>query len=119
MMNEELLEQLETWHEQDEYEKIVDAVQEIPTEDRDYELVNHLGRALNNLERYEEAVEQFLTVAEEGRMTRSGNTESDWLITIWSNTMKQSGPLSEPTSWSLGMKIHWSFWVDSHEGRGR
>jgi len=66
MMNEELLEQLETWHEQDEYEKIVEAVQEIPAEERDYELVNHLGRALNNLERYEEAVEQFLTVAEEG-----------------------------------------------------
>ncbi len=66
MMNEELLEKLETWHEQDEYEKIVEAVQEIPAEERDYELVNHLGRALNNLERYEEAVEQFLTVAEEG-----------------------------------------------------
>lgn len=66
MMNEELLEQLETWHEQDEYEKIVEAVQEIPAEERDYALVNHLGRALNNLERYEEAVEQFLTVAQEG-----------------------------------------------------
>ncbi|WP_342553469.1 SMI1/KNR4 family protein [Paenibacillus sp. FSL R7-0652] len=65
-MSEELLEQLETWHEEDEYEKIVDAVQEIPVEERDYELVNHLGRALNNLERYEEAVEQFLTVSEEG-----------------------------------------------------
>jgi tetratricopeptide (TPR) repeat protein len=65
-MNEGLLEQLETWHEQDEYEKIVDAVQEVPVEERDYELVNHLGRALNNLERYEEAVAQFLTVAEEG-----------------------------------------------------
>ncbi|MBU5353071.1 SMI1/KNR4 family protein [Paenibacillus silvae] len=65
-MNEELLEQLEAWHEEDEYEKIVDAVQEIPAEERDYELVNHLGRALNNLERYEEAVEQFLTVADEG-----------------------------------------------------
>ncbi|MGQ8873159.1 SMI1/KNR4 family protein [Paenibacillus sp. TSA_86.1] len=65
-MNEELLEQLETWHEHDEYEKIVEAVQEVPVEERDYELVNHLGRALNNLERYEEAVAQFLTVAEEG-----------------------------------------------------
>ncbi|PYE48851.1 SMI1/KNR4 family protein [Paenibacillus barcinonensis] len=65
-MNEELLEQLEAWHEEDEYEKIVHAVQEIPAEERDYELVNHLGRALNNLERYEEAIEQFLTVADEG-----------------------------------------------------
>ncbi|CAI6080111.1 hypothetical protein PAECIP112173_02786 [Paenibacillus sp. JJ-100] len=65
-MREELLERLETWHEQDEYENIVNAVREIPVEERDYELVNHLGRALSNLERYEEAVEQFLTVAQEG-----------------------------------------------------
>lgn len=65
-MSEDLLEQLETWHEEDEYERIVEAVTEIPAEERNYELVGHLGRALNNLERYEEAVQQFLTVAEEG-----------------------------------------------------
>lgn len=66
-MREELLEQLQTWHEEDEYEQIVQAVMDVPAEERDYELVSHLGRALNNLERYDEAVEQFLTVAEEGR----------------------------------------------------
>ncbi|MGG6313673.1 SMI1/KNR4 family protein [Paenibacillus macerans] len=65
-MREELLEQLETWHEEDEYEQIVQAVMDVPAEERDYELVSHLGRALNNLERYEEAVEQFLTIAAEG-----------------------------------------------------
>ncbi|OZB93640.1 SMI1/KNR4 family protein [Paenibacillus sp. XY044] len=65
-MSEDLLEQLETWHEEDDYERIVEAVTEIPAEERNYELVSHLGRALNNLERYEEAVQQFLTVAEEG-----------------------------------------------------
>lgn len=66
-MREELLEQLQTWHEEDEYEQIVQAVMDVPAEERDYELISHLGRALNNLERYEEAVEQFLTVAEEGQ----------------------------------------------------
>ena len=66
-MRDDLLIQLEEWHEEDKYQSIVDAVQAIPTEERNYELVNHLGRALNNLERYEEAVEQFLTVAEEGK----------------------------------------------------
>jgi hypothetical protein len=66
-MREDLLEQLETWHEEDEFEQIVDAIADIPEEERDYELVSHLGRAMNNLERYEEAVEQFLTVAEEGQ----------------------------------------------------
>jgi len=66
-MNEELIAQLEAWHEEDEFEKIVDAIMEVPTEERDYTLVSHLGRALNNLERYDEAVDQFLTVAEEGQ----------------------------------------------------
>ncbi|WP_145324900.1 SMI1/KNR4 family protein [Paenibacillus xylanexedens] len=65
-MRDELLVQLQEWHEEDEFQEIVDAIQAIPVEERDYELVNHLGRALNNLERYEEAVEQFLTVAKEG-----------------------------------------------------
>lgn len=67
MLREDLLAQLETWHEEDEFENIVNAITEIPTEDRDYELVSHLGRALNNLERYEEAVEQLITVADEGQ----------------------------------------------------
>lgn len=66
-MSEELIEQLEEWHEEDEFEEIVDAITEIPEEERDYELISHLGRALNNLERYEEAVEQFLSIQEEGK----------------------------------------------------
>lgn len=65
-MRDDLLVQLQEWHEEDEFQEIVDAIQAIPVEERDYELVNHLGRALNNLERYEEAVEQFLTVVKEG-----------------------------------------------------
>lgn len=66
-MREDLLAQLDAWHEEDEYGRIVDAIMEIPEEERDYELVSHLGRALNNLEQYEEAVAQFLTIAEEGK----------------------------------------------------
>ncbi|MGP0585685.1 SMI1/KNR4 family protein [Paenibacillus timonensis] len=66
-MREELLEQLQTWHEEDEFEQIVQAIMDVPAEERDYELVSHLGRALNNLERYDEAVEQFRTVAAEGQ----------------------------------------------------
>ncbi|WP_018750311.1 SMI1/KNR4 family protein [Paenibacillus sanguinis] len=65
-MREELLKKLEAWHEADDYEQIVQAVMEIPREERDYVLVSHLGRALNNLERYEEAVEQFMSVVHEG-----------------------------------------------------
>ncbi|MEC0123246.1 SMI1/KNR4 family protein [Paenibacillus pabuli] len=65
-MNDELLERLEAWHEEDEYEEIVNAITQVPEDERDYILINHLGRALNNMERYQEAVEQFLSVAEEG-----------------------------------------------------
>ncbi|MCZ1265713.1 SMI1/KNR4 family protein [Paenibacillus tundrae] len=66
-MNDELLERLEDWHEQDDYEEIIDAITEVPEEERNYILVNHLGRALNNMERYQEAVEQFLSVEAEGQ----------------------------------------------------
>ncbi|WP_313637929.1 SMI1/KNR4 family protein [Paenibacillus sp.] len=65
-MSDELLAQLDTWHEEDEFQEIVDAIMEIPEEERDYVLTSHLGRALNNLGQYEEGLEQFLTIAEEG-----------------------------------------------------
>ncbi|AZS18500.1 SMI1/KNR4 family protein [Paenibacillus lutimineralis] len=66
-MRDDLIAKLDELHEADEFEEIVNTIMEIPTKDRDYELTSHLGRAMNNLERYEEAVEQFLTIAEEGQ----------------------------------------------------
>ncbi len=67
MMRDDLIAKLDELHEADEFEEIVNTIMEIPAEERDYELTSHLGRAMNNLERYEEAVEQFLTIAEEGQ----------------------------------------------------
>ncbi len=66
-MTDDLLAQLDVWHEEDEFQEIVDAITEIPPEDRDYVLTSHLGRALNNLGLYEEGLEQFLTIADEGK----------------------------------------------------
>ncbi|WP_233476309.1 hypothetical protein [Paenibacillus sonchi] len=66
-MEENLLEQLARWHEEDEFAKIVEAITDIPEPDRDYVLIGHLGRALNNLDRYNEALEQLLGIAEQGR----------------------------------------------------
>lgn len=66
MMSDELLGKLDTWHEEDEFQEIVDAITEIPEEERDYVLTSHLGRALNNLGQYEEALEQYLSIEEEG-----------------------------------------------------
>ncbi|MDO7906254.1 SMI1/KNR4 family protein [Paenibacillus sp. JX-17] len=66
-MQEELLEQLDTWHEEDEYEQIVEAILEVPEDERDYILNSHLGRAYNNLEQYVDAVEVLSRIADEGQ----------------------------------------------------
>jgi tetratricopeptide (TPR) repeat protein len=67
MMRDDLLAQLDVWHEEDEFQEIVDAITELPEEERDYVLTSHLGRALNNLGQYEEGLEQFQTIEEEGK----------------------------------------------------
>ncbi len=64
------MKQLARWHEDDEFQKIVDAILALPEEERDYDLTGQLARALNNLEDYETAAEVLLTV-EAGRAARS------------------------------------------------
>ncbi|MFI2857312.1 SMI1/KNR4 family protein [Paenibacillus sp. JSM ZJ436] len=66
-MRDELLTQLEDWHEEDEFQRIAEAIEEIPAEEQDYELISQLGRAYSNLERYEDAITQFLRIEEEGQ----------------------------------------------------
>lgn len=65
-MEKALLEQLNLWHRDKEYEKIIAAILEISEQERDYDEVGHLARAMNNLERYEEAVQQLLTIDKQG-----------------------------------------------------
>ena len=45
-MEEKLLEQLNIWHETDEYQKIIDTIEDM--EEHDYETICHLARAYNN-----------------------------------------------------------------------
>ena len=52
-MDKKFLKQLARWHEDDEFQKIVDAILALPEEERDYDLTGQLARALNNLEDYE------------------------------------------------------------------
>ncbi|MHA6531699.1 Imm51 family immunity protein [Paenibacillus sp. BAC0078] len=66
-MEENLLDQLAAWHEEDEHSSIVKTITDIPEPERDYTLVGLLARALNNLERYEEALEQLLSIAGPGK----------------------------------------------------
>ncbi|GGF95785.1 hypothetical protein GCM10010912_45910 [Paenibacillus albidus] len=65
-MDNELRAQLKQWHEDDEHQLIVDSLLKIPPADRDYEEISSLGRAYNNLEQYEEALEQFALIEEQG-----------------------------------------------------
>ncbi len=44
----ELLEQLDVWHDQNEYEKIIETLEAIPAEDRGYQFTGLLARAYSN-----------------------------------------------------------------------
>lgn len=65
-MDQALRLQVEQWYEEDEHQNIVDALEAIPVANRDYEVVGQLGRAYNNVGRYEDALAQFAQVAEQG-----------------------------------------------------
>ncbi|WP_337098817.1 Imm51 family immunity protein [Paenibacillus sp. YIM B09110] len=65
-MDNALLEQLTLWHNKNQYKKIINKIIEIPEADRDYDLICHLGRALNNQDNYNEAIKCFLSVQEQG-----------------------------------------------------
>ncbi|MDR1949304.1 MAG: suppressor of fused domain protein [Spirochaetaceae bacterium] len=64
---ESLLARLNLWHDDENHQKIIDAIEKIPRNTWDYELSGLYARALNNLERYEEALELLLSLREAGR----------------------------------------------------
>lgn len=66
-MNQVHMDQLNQWHEEDEHQRIVDALLAIPENERDYETISRLARAYNNLGFFEEALQQFDRIAEEGQ----------------------------------------------------
>lgn len=65
--NDSLIEQIAAWHEEEEHDSIIEAVLEVPEEERGYELTCLLARAYNNSEEYEEALDLLLSVGEEGK----------------------------------------------------
>ncbi len=48
-ISQELLHNLETWHQEDEYQKIIDAIEALPDSEQTPDLVSQLARAYNNL----------------------------------------------------------------------
>ena len=45
----DILKQCQKWHEKDKYQKIIDALEAIPAEERTPEMDSELARAYNNL----------------------------------------------------------------------
>ena len=48
-MNQEFLDRLERWHQEDQYQEIIDAIEALPEEALDFTLTSALARAYNNL----------------------------------------------------------------------
>lgn len=67
-MNKDILFRiLEQWHEEDQFQKIIDTIHDLPEEELDYDLKSHLARALNNNDEMEEAARVLLSIQEEGK----------------------------------------------------
>ncbi|MCL1814310.1 MAG: suppressor of fused domain protein [Treponema sp.] len=62
-----LLEQIKQWHDGDEHQAIVNAIDKIPRPEWDYNLSCYYARALNNLERYQEALDILSEQKEKGK----------------------------------------------------
>lgn len=65
-MNDELTKQIAEWHEADKHQEIIDALEQIPAAERDYETTGLLARAYNNIGKYAKAAELLESVREEG-----------------------------------------------------
>ena len=65
-MNDELMEQIDEWHKAEKHQEIIDALEQIPEAERDFETTSLLARAYNNIEEYAKAAELLESVREEG-----------------------------------------------------
>lgn len=63
----ELIKQLIVWHDNDEHESIINAIENLPRKEWDFEISGLYARALNNLDRYEEALDQLFMFENEGK----------------------------------------------------
>ena len=69
------MEQLNIWHETDEYQKIIDTIEDM--EEHDYETICHLARAYNNRGEagdYDRAIQLLQMVSDIGQKIRCGIT---------------------------------------------
>lgn len=61
-----LIEKLDKLHHEKQFREILDEIEKLPPEQRGYAVMGQYARALNNLERYEEALEVIEKIKNEG-----------------------------------------------------
>jgi tetratricopeptide (TPR) repeat protein len=59
--------QLVSWHEKDQHGRIIRAIEKLGKKDRDYEIACYYARALNNIGRFQEALDILLDLEQEGK----------------------------------------------------
>lgn len=65
-MHDNLIHQLNDWHQKDKHTEIIRAIEELPESELNYELKNLLGRAYNNESEYEKALTVLLSESSKG-----------------------------------------------------
>ena len=65
-MDPQFKQQLQIWHDADEYEKIIEAITALPEDERDYDMIGQLARAYNNDGRYAEGAAELEKIREQG-----------------------------------------------------
>ncbi len=65
-MDNKLILDINKWHENGEYDKIIDTILAIPKADYDFEVIGELARAYNNVDLYDTAIEWLMSVSEKG-----------------------------------------------------
>ncbi|MGR6899173.1 SMI1/KNR4 family protein [Rummeliibacillus sp. BSL5] len=66
-MKQNLIDQLNEWHESDEHQRIIDSLLTISDEEQDYDSISLLARAYTNMGLYEEALYHFDKISEAGK----------------------------------------------------
>ncbi|MDR2912480.1 MAG: tetratricopeptide repeat protein [Alistipes sp.] len=67
MSSQSLLKLIAQWHDAGKHTKIVEALSALPENERDYNCVSYLARALNNINRFDEALALLESIREQGR----------------------------------------------------
>ncbi|PYE44300.1 SMI1/KNR4 family protein [Paenibacillus barcinonensis] len=66
-MDKELLEQINTWHAEENYALIVQRLEKLPESEQDYETIGQLARAYNNVQNYRKAIRLLYDIKDQGQ----------------------------------------------------